>query len=100
MASDRVLLLVLDGWGLSPERAGNAIAQAATPSMDALAKRGPATELHASGSEVGLPDGVMGNSEVGHLNLGAGRVIYQDILRISRSIQDGSFYENGVLAGL
>ncbi|HEX6965594.1 MAG TPA: 2,3-bisphosphoglycerate-independent phosphoglycerate mutase [Gemmatimonadaceae bacterium] len=92
-----VILMVLDGWGYRPEREGNAIALANTPAWDALWARQPRTLLEASGLAVGLPCGQMGNSEVGHLNLGAGRVVPQDLVRISEAIEDGSFFENDVL---
>ncbi len=88
------MLVVLDGWGYRPEREGNAIALANTPTWDALVARYPRTLLNASGRAVGLPEGQMGNSEVGHLNLGAGRVVMQDLVRIGESIRDGSFFEN------
>ena len=88
-----VLLVVLDGWGLRVEREANAIAIAGTPNMDALAREYPAAALKTSGLAVGLPDGQMGNSEVGHTNLGAGRIVYQDLVRINRSIEDGSFFQ-------
>src|SRR5437867_7371881 len=89
-----VALIVLDGWGYRPETDGNAIALANTPTWDSLWSRGSRTLLEASGLRVGLPAGQMGNSEVGHLNLGAGRVVMQDLVRISSAIADGSFYEN------
>ncbi len=89
-----VLLIVLDGWGYRAERDGNAIAMASTPTWDRLWTRCPRTLLDASGLAVGLPQGQMGNSEVGHLNLGAGRVVPQDIVRIDAAIQDGSFFHN------
>jgi 2,3-bisphosphoglycerate-independent phosphoglycerate mutase len=92
-------LIVLDGWGYRPETDGNAIALANTPTWDSLWKRGSRTLLEASGLRVGLPAGQMGNSEVGHLNLGAGRVVVQDLVRISLAISDGSFYTNTVLVG-
>jgi 2,3-bisphosphoglycerate-independent phosphoglycerate mutase len=92
-----LILLVLDGWGLSPERKHNAIALARTPSYDELTARFPTTELTASGERVGLPDGQMGNSEVGHTNMGAGRVVYQDLTRIDKSIEEGDFFTNEVL---
>ncbi|HEY6088835.1 MAG TPA: 2,3-bisphosphoglycerate-independent phosphoglycerate mutase [Gemmatimonadaceae bacterium] len=92
-----VALIVLDGWGYRPETEGNAIALANTPTWDALWKRGSRTLLEASGLRVGLPKGQMGNSEVGHLNLGAGRVVMQDLVRISSAITDGSFYTNPAL---
>ena len=90
------MLVVLDGWGYRPEREGNAIALANTPTWDALFSRHPRTLLEASGRAVGLPEGQMGNSEVGHLNLGAGRVVMQDLVRIGESIRDRSFFENPV----
>ncbi len=90
-------LIILDGWGYRPEREDNAISQAHTPVWDKLWEQYPHTFLQASGLEVGLPAGQMGNSEVGHLNLGAGRVVYQDLTRIIKAIDDGSFYTNPVL---
>ena len=92
-----VALIVLDGWGYRPETEGNAIALANTPTWDSLWRRGSRTLLEASGLRVGLPEGQMGNSEVGHLNLGAGRVVMQDLVRISSAISDGSFYTNPAL---
>jgi 2,3-bisphosphoglycerate-independent phosphoglycerate mutase len=89
-----VVLVVLDGWGYRPEREGNAIALASTPTWDKLVARTPHTLLDASGLAVGLPEGQIGNSEVGHLNLGAGRVVMQDLVRISQAIKDGSFFGN------
>ncbi len=94
MAKRPVVLVVLDGWGYRAEREGNAIALANTPTWDRLVAKYPGTLLEASGLAVGLPRGQMGNSEVGHLNLGAGRVVMQDIVRISESIRDRSFFEN------
>ncbi|HKR08873.1 MAG TPA: 2,3-bisphosphoglycerate-independent phosphoglycerate mutase [Gemmatimonadaceae bacterium] len=94
-----VALIVLDGWGYRPETEGNAIALADTPTWDALWSRGSRTLLEASGLRVGLPAGQMGNSEVGHLNLGAGRVVMQDLVRISSAIADGSFFTNPALVG-
>ncbi|HTP52300.1 MAG TPA: 2,3-bisphosphoglycerate-independent phosphoglycerate mutase [Anaeromyxobacteraceae bacterium] len=88
-----VLLVVLDGWGLRAEREANAIALAGTPNMDRLTKEFPSAPLRTSGLAVGLPEGQMGNSEVGHTNLGAGRIVYQDLVRINRSIEDGSFFQ-------
>jgi 2,3-bisphosphoglycerate-independent phosphoglycerate mutase len=90
-------LVVLDGWGLAPDGPGNAISQAATPVFDELWSRYPHTTLSASGRDVGLPDGQMGNSEVGHLNLGAGRPVLQDLPRIDAAIADGSFFERPAL---
>ncbi|HEX9128269.1 MAG TPA: 2,3-bisphosphoglycerate-independent phosphoglycerate mutase [Gemmatimonadaceae bacterium] len=92
-----VALIVLDGWGYRPETEGNAIALANTPTWDSLWGRGPRTLLEASGLRVGLPEGQMGNSEVGHLNLGAGRVVMQDLVRISSAITEGSFFTNPAL---
>jgi 2,3-bisphosphoglycerate-independent phosphoglycerate mutase len=92
-----VALIVLDGWGYRPQAEGTAIALANTPTWDALWKRSSRTLLDASGLRVGLPAGQMGNSEVGHLNLGAGRVVMQDLVRISSAITDGSFYTNPAL---
>ncbi len=89
-----VALIVLDGWGLAPEGPGNAVAQAETPTFDELWEAYPHTTLATSGRDVGLPDGQMGNSEVGHLNLGAGAVVKQDLARIDDAIADGSFFEN------
>jgi 2,3-bisphosphoglycerate-independent phosphoglycerate mutase len=99
MATSRpapVILLVLDGWGYRAEREGNAIAMANVPTWDKLWARAPKTLLAASEEAVGLPCGQMGNSEVGHLNLGAGRVVKQDLVRINDAIKDGSFYRNPV----
>ena len=91
------ILIILDGWGLNPRREGNAVALAKTPVMDSLMATYPWTTLKAHGKAVGLPEGVMGNSEVGHLNLGAGRIVYQEVTRISQSIEDGDFFENPIL---
>jgi 2,3-bisphosphoglycerate-independent phosphoglycerate mutase len=91
-SAPRVVLLVLDGWGYRLEREGNAIELASAPTWQRLWRSYPRALLEASGLAVGLPEGQMGNSEVGHLNLGAGRVVPQDLVRISQSIQDGSFY--------
>lgn len=90
-------LIILDGWGISPCVEGNAIATAGTPNMDALCRRYPRTDLAAAGEAVGLPSGQMGNSEVGHLNIGAGRIVYQDFTRINKAIGDGEFLTNPVL---
>ncbi|MEP6618624.1 MAG: 2,3-bisphosphoglycerate-independent phosphoglycerate mutase [bacterium] len=91
-----VILLVLDGWGYRAEREGNAIAMANVPTWDRIWSRAPRTLLSASGEAVGLPKGQIGNSEVGHLNLGAGRVVMQDLVKISQAISDGSFFTNPV----
>lgn len=90
-------LLILDGWGLSDETEDNAIAQARTPVMDRLWREYQHTTITTSGAAVGLPAGQMGNSEVGHLNIGAGRVVYQEFTRVSRAIRTGSFYTNHTL---
>ncbi|MGP1589835.1 MAG: 2,3-bisphosphoglycerate-independent phosphoglycerate mutase [Oribacterium sp.] len=92
-----VVLLILDGYGLNPQKEGNAIAMAETPVMDRLEAECPFVPGYASGLAVGLPDGQMGNSEVGHMNMGAGRIVYQELTRISKSIQDGDFFENAEL---
>lgn len=94
------LLLILDGWGVAEKGPGNAPFVAATPHLDALMARCPHTQLSASGLDVGLPEGYMGNSEVGHLNIGAGRIIYQDMTRIDLAVDDGSFAANAVLTQL
>jgi len=96
-AAKRVALVVLDGWGYRAERDGNAIALAHTPTWDKIWSSPSRTLLEASGLRVGLPKGQMGNSEVGHLNLGAGRVVMQDIVRINSAIEDGSFFRNPTL---
>jgi 2,3-bisphosphoglycerate-independent phosphoglycerate mutase len=95
--SQSVALVILDGWGLAPPGPGNAISLADTPVFDRLWAEFPHTELSAHGPDVGLPEGQMGNSEVGHLNLGAGAVIKQDLARIDDAIADGSFFENEAL---
>jgi 2,3-bisphosphoglycerate-independent phosphoglycerate mutase len=92
-----VVLVVLDGWGCAPPGPGNAVELADTPVFDDLWARFPHTTLEASGESVGLPPGQMGNSEVGHLTIGAGRVVYQDLVRINKAIEDGSFYSNPAL---
>lgn len=92
-----LMLLILDGWGLCPVQRGNAICLANTPNYDQLQQKYPSTVLNASGARVGLPEGQMGNSEVGHLNIGAGRVVDQDITRIIKSIYSGDFAKNQVL---
>ena len=92
-----VALLILDGWGYREESDSNAIAAANTPVWDRLWAEQPHTLLSTSGASVGLPGGQMGNSEVGHVNLGAGRVVYQEFTRISRSIRTGSFFTNRTL---
>ena len=90
-------LIIMDGFGISPETYGNAIKAAKTPNLDKLFAENPFTTIGASGMDVGLPDGQMGNSEVGHTNIGAGRIVYQELTRITKSIKDGDFFENEAL---
>ncbi len=94
MSKRPVVLMIMDGYGLNDRTEGNAIAQARTPVMDKLMKECPFVKGNASGLAVGLPDGQMGNSEVGHMNIGAGRIIYQDLTRITKAIEDGDFFKN------
>ncbi len=89
-----ILLLILEGWGDAPQAEDNAISQAQCPDWRRIRARWPATQLRTDGLAVGLPDGQMGNSEVGHMNLGAGRIVYQDLTRIDAAIEDGSFFAN------
>ena len=93
----KVALLILDGWGLGTNPAVSAIAQANTPTMDSLWEKYPHSRLEASGLAVGLPEGQMGNSEVGHMNIGAGRVVYQDLVRINKALEEHTLEENPVL---
>ena len=92
------MLMILDGFGLNPSEKGNAIAAANKPHLDEIFAKYPKTSLKACGLDVGLPDGQMGNSEVGHLNIGAGRIVYQDLTMITKAIEDGSFFENKAFA--
>ena len=94
-----VTLVILDGWGIAPPGPGNAVELARTPVFDGLVARYPSTQLRASGAAVGLPDGQMGNSEVGHLTIGSGRILLQDLVRVSRAVADGSFFVNDALVG-
>ncbi len=94
-----VLLCIMDGFGKNASDYGNAIVAAATPNLDKIMNENPMTFIGASGMDVGLPDGQMGNSEVGHTNIGAGRVVYQELTRITKSIKDGDFFENEALRG-
>jgi 2,3-bisphosphoglycerate-independent phosphoglycerate mutase len=89
-----VLLLILDGWGVAPKGPGNAVSMAKTPNLDMIADRYPGTTLRCSGPHVGLPEGQMGNSEVGHLNIGAGRIVFQDIMRVNLAIEKGELQHN------
>lgn len=97
MSKKTRVLMILDGYGLNDTIKGNAIAEARTPVMDNLMKEYPFVKGNASGMAVGLPDGQMGNSEVGHLNMGAGRIVYQELTRITKEIEDGTFFENPAL---
>ncbi len=92
MEKTMTALIIMDGFGLNPAHEGNAIFQAGTPHLEALMRQYPHTQIGASGMDVGLPDGQMGNSEVGHLNIGAGRVVYQELTRIAKDIRDGAFF--------
>ena len=94
-----VTLVILDGWGIAPPGPGNAVELARTPVFDDLVARYPTTQLRASGPAVGLPEGQMGNSEVGHLTIGSGRILFQDLVRVSRAVEDGSLFENDALLG-
>ena len=87
-----IMLMILDGFGINENEKGNAVKLANTPNIDKLMKTWPTTQIHTSGLAVGLPEGQMGNSEVGHTNIGAGRVVYQDLTRITKSIEDGEFF--------
>ena len=97
MSKKPVVLMILDGYGLNDKNEGNAVAVAKTPVMDGLMKECPFVRGNASGMAVGLPEGQMGNSEVGHLNMGAGRIVYQELTRITKEIQDGDFFKNEAL---
>ena len=92
--TQRVLLCIMDGWGSNKDCSKDAIAAAQTPGFDKLISEEPHTMIYADGEHVGLPEGQMGNSEVGHLNLGAGRIVYQELSRINKSIKDGDFFTN------
>ncbi|MBN2225356.1 MAG: 2,3-bisphosphoglycerate-independent phosphoglycerate mutase [Deltaproteobacteria bacterium] len=100
MAEKRIILIIMDGWGIRADTDFNAVAQAKTPAFDRLRKQYPSTILTASGLDVGLPEGQMGNSEVGHLNLGAGRIVYQEYTRINKAVADGSFVSSDRLTTL
>ena len=97
MSKKTTVLMILDGYGINSKAEGNAIAKAKTPVMDKLMAEYPCVKGNASGMAVGLPEGQMGNSEVGHLNMGAGRIVYQELTRITKEIQDGTFFENEAL---
>lgn len=100
LPANRCVLLILDGWGIGEPGETNAVSAANTPFLDRLLSEYPNTRLQCAGPAVGLPEGIMGNSEVGHLNIGAGRVVYQALLRIDKAVSDGSFFENPVLHGV
>ena len=89
----KALLIILDGWGIGDKGQGDVISQTETPYLDYLAANYPHSQLQASGEYVGLPDGQMGNSEAGHLNIGAGRIVYQDLVKINRACADNSILE-------
>ena len=97
MSKRPTVLMILDGYGLDDKKEGNGIANAKTPVMDRLMSECPYVKGYASGMAVGLPDGQMGNSEVGHLNMGAGRIVYQELTRITKEIEDGDFFKNEAL---
>src|SRR5678810_528149 len=99
MATKKIILIIMDGWGLGKVASADAIQHAKTPFVSSLYSKYPNTTLITCGEAVGLPDGQMGNSEVGHLNLGAGRIVYQELQRINAAVRDGSFQENEVLLG-
>ena len=94
MSKKPTVLMILDGYGLNENSEANAVAEAKTPVMDKLMKEYPFVKGNASGMAVGLPEGQMGNSEVGHMNMGAGRIVYQELTRITKEIQDGDFFKN------
>ena len=95
--SKKVALVILDGWGLGRSDDSNGIYVANTPFVDSLYEKYPHSKLITFGEDVGLPEGQMGNSEVGHMNIGAGRVVYQDLVKINKEIKEGSFASNKVL---
>ncbi len=93
----KVILMILDGWGIGDKTRADVIYNAQTPIMDGLQKEYPNSFLKTSGEDVGLPEGQMGNSEVGHLNIGAGRIVYQDLVKINKAIKDNSIVKNKIL---
>ena len=97
MSKKPVMLMILDGFGIAPKSEGNAVSLAKKTNLDKLFEKYPTSELQASGLQVGLPEGQMGNSEVGHLNIGSGRIVYQELTRITKAISDGDFFENKAL---
>ena len=88
-------IIIMDGYGINKDHKGNAVFTDGSKNVTALEKEYPSSQLGASSMSVGLPDGQMGNSEVGHLNIGAGRIVYQDLTKITKDIRDGSFFKNG-----
>lgn len=92
MKDKLTMLMILDGFGINENEQGNAVKLANTPNIDKLMKTCPTTRIFASGMSVGLPEGQMGNSEVGHTNIGAGRIVYQELTKITKSIEDGDFF--------
>ena len=97
--SGPLVLMILDGWGAREDAPDNAISLAQTPCWDQINRQGCSTTIETSGEHVGLPAGQMGNSEVGHMNIGAGRIVYQDYSRINKAIEDSSIQENPALLG-
>ena len=96
MDKKTTMLMILDGFGINEKEEGNAVKSANIPNIERILKQYPNTIIHTSGLDVGLPDGQMGNSEVGHTNIGAGRIIYQELTRITKSIEDGDFFSISV----
>ena len=92
MSKKLTMLMILDGFGVNEKTEGNSVKLANTPNLDEILKKNPNTIIHTSGLEVGLPEGQMGNSEVGHTNIGAGRIVYQDLAKITKAIEDGDFF--------
>ena len=93
MKKNLTMLAILDGWGINDKEESNAVKMANTPNLDSIISQYPNTKIKTSGLDVGLPEGQMGNSEVGHTNIGAGRIVYQELTRITKSIKDGDFFE-------
>ena len=92
-------IIIMDGYGINPDKKGNAIELEGSPNVKRYEREYPSSQLGASGMSVGLPEGQMGNSEVGHLNMGAGRIVYQELTKITKEIQDGEFFKNEALLG-
>ncbi|MEA2042706.1 MAG: 2,3-bisphosphoglycerate-independent phosphoglycerate mutase, partial [Bacteroidota bacterium] len=97
MKNKKALLMILDGWGLGDGSNSDVITQGETPFIDSLYKKYPNAQLQASGEKVGLPEGQMGNSEVGHMNIGAGRVVYQDLVKINQAVENNTLKDNPVI---